>query len=179
MGKPSSSSRDEHERPPPTAAALLRRWAPGCLAVSLGLAALGWWAVRSSLERFAPVSHSIDMVTVETGHRDTLRVIADQDSIARILAFINDRTEGWGGVSDMFGVPVPQVTAFLYNSAAPVPDRFQGSFGAGDGFFATQREGDFASRRASREELDAFAGLIGVPTSWVRNGVPTHRSANR
>lgn len=129
----------------------------------------GWWFLTAPRQNFPPLKPPIDVVIVLAGASDTLRTITGPDSIARLLAFVNDRNHGWGEL-DMFGVPIPKITAGFYTSRDAVSREYRGRFGAGATFFETQRAGSLGTRPATIEELEEFAGLIGVPPNWFVNG---------
>jgi hypothetical protein len=88
---------------------------------------------------------------------EAVKVIDDPAQVTRIVEFVDSHCRGWGGNSDMFGVPIPRVAANFYNG-----NEFKGRFGVGAGFFETQREGDFASQRAGSQEEREFLELLGV-----------------
>jgi hypothetical protein len=152
---------------------VLRRWAPGCLVALAATVSVGWLVLRLGTTTFPPFPTEIDVVTVHGLGLDTLRSISDPDSISDLLAFINERTDRWGGISDVFGVPIPLIRVDLYDSQDQQNRGFRGSFGAGNDFFETQRVGTFASRPASTRELEEFARLVGVPVAWFRDGAQT------
>jgi hypothetical protein len=100
-------------------------------------------------------------VQVRIGGRDTtIASIADVDSVARTVEFVNSRRGGWE--VPWYGVPVPTTTALFYRGR-----EFQGSVGTGPNFLETQRLGDFASRAASGDEIVAFHALLGVGTKVI------------
>lgn len=83
--------------------------------------------------------------------------IHDPKRIVLIREFVNRYRSGWGGSSDMMGVPIPSMKANFLNGQA-----FIGHFGAGPGFFETQRDGDFASLRVADNDRKAFQELLGL-----------------
>jgi hypothetical protein len=85
------------------------------------------------------------------------RVIDDPAEVARIVSFVDDRCQGWGGTSGRFGVPIPRVSVYFYDG-----ERFVGSFGVGPGFFETHRAGGFSSRWATDREEREFLEVIGM-----------------
>ncbi|HJP61645.1 MAG TPA: hypothetical protein VJ865_16670 [Gemmatimonadaceae bacterium] len=87
--------------------------------------------------------------------------IRDADSIARIVAFVNARRDGWE--TPWGGVPIPTTIAEFYDS-----NDFRGHFGSGSDFFETQRDGDFSSRSANADEFAAFQRLLGIRVKVIR-----------
>ena len=83
------------------------------------------------------------------------RTITDSNQVQQIVEFVDGQRRGWG-LLDIGGVPVPEVTVEFYNG-----EEFRGSFGAGDGFFVCQREGDFASILCGLRDQRRFLELIG------------------
>jgi hypothetical protein len=120
----------------------------------------------SPARSFPPIDPATVSHVLVLRSRDTVRVIQDVDSIRSLVAFVNDRRRGWGGLGDWAGVPVAQVSAELRG----VPEREGaksrplGGFGAGPNFFEAHWLGgfSFASRGASKADLKEFAGLLGV-----------------
>lgn len=98
------------------------------------------------------------------GRGTTLASIVDPDRIGRIVAFVNARRAGWE--QPWAGVPVPTVVANFYRGS-----EFKGHVGSGASFLETQRDGDFASRDASHDEVSEFNALVGVGEKVV--AVPT------
>lgn len=82
------------------------------------------------------------------------RTIDDPDTVARLVAFVNDRRRGWR--TPLTGAPVPVVTAVLYDG-----DKVIRKFGAGSDFFATG-ELYLLSRPADQDEVREFMELVGV-----------------
>lgn len=60
------------------------------------------------------------------------------------------------------GIPVPRIIAEFYYG-----DTFKGHFGAGKGFFETQRAGGFYSKKADPNHVQEFLQLLGVPTEQL------------
>lgn len=82
------------------------------------------------------------------------RTIDDPGTVARLVAFVNDRRRGWR--TPLTGAPVPVVTAVLYDGDKPIR-----RFGAGPGFFATG-ELYLLSRPADQDEVREFMEIVGV-----------------
>lgn len=82
------------------------------------------------------------------------RTIDDPSTVAKLVAFVNDRRRGWR--TPLTGAPVPVVTAVLYDGTKAIR-----KFGAGPDFFAT---GDLylLSRPADQDEVREFMELVGV-----------------
>ena len=131
------------------------------IAVTLFLAVLG-----SACNRAVPAYPAlvgitrIDVRTRLSGRDTTIESIANPDSIARVIDFVNARREGWE--VPWSGVPVPVTIAEFYRGR-----EFLGHVGAGAMFFETQRRDDFASRHATGEEVAAFNALLGIGTKVV------------
>ena len=87
---------------------------------------------------------------------DTLRSISDSSQIASVVEFVNSRATGWTRPWD--GIPVPRIRAVLHRRSGA-----RSFFGQGSGFFTTDLPGASATRPASREELDTFTRLLGLP----------------
>lgn len=94
------------------------------------------------------------------GHDTAVGSIVEPNRITRIVAFVNARRAGWE--QPWAGVPVPTVVAEFYRGS-----EFMGHVGSGASFLETQREGDFASRPASTEEVAEFNALLGIGTKVV------------
>jgi hypothetical protein len=106
-------------------------------------------------------------VRVRLAGRDaTVTSIVDPDSVARVMAFVNVRRNGWQ--RPWYGIPVPVVVAEFYRGK-----EFMGHVGSGASFMEAQRQGDFASRPASAEEVAVFNALLGVGTKVI--AVPPKR----
>ena len=116
----------------------------------------------------------VDRVThvVLTSYSARWRTIVDSTQVQQVVRFVNARNTKWGGLSDIGGVPIPALRVLMYDSTVAYNRGFQGSFGAGRGFFETQRDGRFASRSAERAELEEFAKILGVPVIWLETGIP-------
>lgn len=108
-----------------------------------------------------PLLQGTERVEVKAdGGGTTLATITEPAKVDALVAFVNARREGWG--TPWAGVPVPRVRADFYGA------KFQGHFGAGPGFFETQRAGGFWSRDADDDEIAVFARLAGVPVERIR-----------
>jgi len=94
------------------------------------------------------------------GRDTTVASIAERDRIGRIVAFVNARRAGWE--QPWAGVPLPIVVADLYRGS-----EFMGHVGSGASFLETQRQGDFASRSASADEVAEFNALLGIGAKVV------------
>ena len=102
----------------------------------------------------------VDVRVRLAGRDTTIASIVDPDSVRRIAAFVNARRDGWE--RPWYGVPVAVVVADFYRGKD-----FMGHVGSGASFLETQREGDFASRPASAEEVATFNALLGVGTKVI------------
>ena len=108
-----------------------------------------------------PPLDRISRIQVETNLGQPLGTIDDPERVQSIVAFVNARKDQWE--NPWYGVPVGPVRVSFYQNTA-----FVGSFSAGNGFFATHRQGDFASQLASTQELEEFTRLIGVSADRLR-----------
>jgi len=84
-----------------------------------------------------------------------LSKISDPKKVSQIIAFVDARRANWK--TPWYGIPVPKVEAEFFDG-----QRFKGSFGAGENFFETQREGGFFSKTASSNEVREFLTLLNV-----------------
>jgi hypothetical protein len=111
-----------------------------------------------------PELSTVQRVVVVVDGRDTLPAITASDRIAEIVAFVNDRRDGWG--APYAGVPVPRIRAGFYrDTSAQGVIRY---FGAGPGFFeSSTTHGDFASRAATETEITEFLRLVGAPPDAI------------
>jgi hypothetical protein len=116
-------------------------------------------SARTSRPDFPELS-SVQRVVVVIDGRDTLPAITAPDRVSEIVAFVNDRRDGWG--APWAGVPVPRIRAAFYrDTSARGAMRY---FGAGSGFFeSSSQPGDFASRAATETEVTEFLRLVGAP----------------
>jgi hypothetical protein len=122
------------------------------LIASIGVAwSSGPWAVQ---HRVFPPFEGVTKVVVARQSRE-VQTITEPEAIRRIVDFVNGHLGDWE--VPWTGVPVPGWDVRLYSR-----DAFLGHFGAGDGFFETQRSGGFYSKRASEGEVLAFNRLIGA-----------------
>ena len=96
----------------------------------------------------------VSRVNVKLGSMPVVK-ITDPQQVSQIVAFVDSHRTGW--TKPWQGIPVPAVTAECFDGTM-----FKGSFGAGNGFFETQREGGFFSQNASPSELHRFLDLTGV-----------------
>lgn len=87
--------------------------------------------------------------------------VTDPQKVSRIVDFVDSHRTGW--IKPPYGIPVPTVSAEFYNGTA-----FKGSFGAGNAFFETQREGGFFSQSTSSREVHSFLDLLGVDDATFR-----------
>ena len=129
-----------------------RRLVLGPLLIATAMA-VGCCALTPGTKTYSPLG-PVTRVEVHVNGR-TVQVIDDPVRVARIVEYADAHRQDWGGTSDMFGVPVPRVSADFYEG-----DKFRGHFGVGPGYFETQREGDFASRVASKREEREFLELL-------------------
>lgn len=118
----------------------------------------------------------INRVSVHTtDFCETLNIITDETRVAAIVDFVNARSHGWGGLRDAAGTPVGLINVYLHDAHQTRHDGVAATFGVGAAFF----ERAIMSRPASQEEVAEFARLIGIPVSWVSDGVPPDSLASR
>ena len=87
--------------------------------------------------------------------------VTDPLKVSQIVAFVDSHRTGW--IKPWYGIPVPAVTAEFFNGTI-----FKGSFGVGDAFLETQREGGFFSQTTSPREVHAFLDLLGLDDTTFR-----------
>jgi hypothetical protein len=102
------------------------------------------------LPALGPVT-SIAVSGTDSSH--PISKITSPEVVSAIVAFVDARRRDWG--TPWFGVPVGVVTTEFYDGTD-----FKGSFGVGDNFFTTQREGMFLSLKASPSDTQAFLKLL-------------------
>jgi hypothetical protein len=102
----------------------------------------------------------VSSVTVRCVSKKLIEITEPQ-KVAEIVAFVDSHRSGWE--KPWYGIPVPSVTAEFFSGA-----EFKGSFGAGDKFFETQREGSFFSQNSSPSEIRHFLDLLGVDGEGTR-----------
>jgi hypothetical protein len=102
-----------------------------------------------------PVLGPVTSVVVSDHHGAVLRTIDDPMTVSTIVAFVDSHQRGWG--IPWHGVPSSTVVANFYDE-----QQFKGHFGAGEGFFESQRIGGFYAKPASDDERNAFLGLLQV-----------------
>ena len=124
------------------------------IGILLGVGIFGYKLSHPPTRSFAPFMGVTRIKVFDAQGNAT--VINNPGRIASICAFVNRYPDQWGGAEDRFGVPIPSVKADF--SAGQI---FLGHFGAGTNFFETQRDGDFASHRASVAEVSTFLRLVG------------------
>jgi hypothetical protein len=86
--------------------------------------------------------------------------ITDKWAVSEVIDFVDEHRTGWG--KPWFGIPVPVESVQFYDGT-----KFKGSFGVGDNFFETQRDGDFFSQSASPNEVLRFLELVRLRSDLV------------
>jgi hypothetical protein len=81
--------------------------------------------------------------------------ITGKAAISEVVDFVDAHRTGWG--TPWYGIPVPAVTVEFYDGT-----EFKGSFGVGDNFFETQRDGGFFTQSASPAEVLGFLRLVSL-----------------
>lgn len=108
---------------------------------------------RNHSREFAAIGH-VTSITVSgrdsSSHSST---ITGKSAISEIADFVDAHRGGWG--TPWSGIPVPVVTVQFYDGT-----EFKGSFGVGDKFFETQRDGGFFSQTASPSDVLSFLELV-------------------
>lgn len=89
--------------------------------------------------RTFPPFHDVTRIVVRH-HSKEVQTINNPQALRRIVDFMNLQLKGWE--VPWYGVPVPAWDVGIYSR-----DIFLGSFGAGETFFETQREGGFFSMK--------------------------------
>jgi len=117
----------------------------------------------SKTTSFPPVG-KVTKIEVTNNMSTPLKKITEKNQIAKITAFVDKNSSGWGGFGDWAGVPVPKVVINFYDG-----EKFKGHFGVGANFFETQRNGDFMSQNASEGEREEFLNLIGIDKSLAED----------
>lgn len=96
----------------------------------------------------------------DIGRTSTL-TITNATGLEKIAEFINARTNQWE--IPWAGVPVPTVVARLRGAT----NLNLGHFGAGNDFFERHARGSWFSRRATRNEIEEFLRLVGMPLDAI------------
>lgn len=118
---------------------------------------------RGNRTRQFPSLGSVTLITISVHDRSQLLTkITDERAISQIVFFVDAHRDGWG--TPPFGTPVPVVTAEFYDGTG-----FKGSFGVGQNFIETQRDGGFFSQSVSTSEVRRFLDLVGINPSAVQN----------
>ncbi|MCI0554411.1 MAG: hypothetical protein L0287_25980 [Anaerolineae bacterium] len=84
-----------------------------------------------------------------------LKRMEDPVQITEIIRFIDSHRHGW--YTPIQGTPIPKIKLLFYSNG-----EFRGSFGVGEDFFQTQREGRFDAKPATNDEIENFLNLVGV-----------------
>ena len=109
----------------------------------------------STTRNFPMLGSVTTVVVVGRNGSQPLSKITDARSILQIVAFVDGHRTSWG--TPWYGIPVSFVTAQFFNGS-----EFKGSFGVGQNFLETQRNGGFYAQRASLEEIQNFLNLLGI-----------------
>jgi len=96
------------------------------------------------------------LVVVDNNLTRPVKTITNLDQISEIVNFINQQRKGWD--KPWYGIPVPSLALDLYNK-----DKFIGHFGIGTNFFEAQRNGDFWSKPATKQQREHILKLINLP----------------
>jgi hypothetical protein len=122
--------------------------------------------ILSQLSCYQKVSYQLvgdvtEIVVMDQNQK--LKVITNQERITQIVKSIDQNRHGW--YMPIQGTPIPKIKLLLYNNRG-----FKGSFGIGEDFFWTQREGRFDAKPATDEELQTFLNTIGVDKKRLYRG---------
>lgn len=112
---------------------------------------------------FSPLG-SVTSITLSISARDGSKYlfkISDPKEISSIIAFVDARRANWG--TPWYGIPVPKVEVQFFDG-----QRLKGSFGVGENFFETQRDGGFFSKTASSNEVRGFLTLLNVDDATLK-----------
>jgi hypothetical protein len=120
------------------------------MAISMTACSVG----KRDLPREFPMLGQVSSVNVKLGSMPFVKITNPQ-KVSQIVAFVDSHRMGW--MKPWYGIPVPAVTVEFFDGMV-----FKGSFGAGNAFFETQREGGFFSQSASPSEVHRFLDLAGV-----------------
>jgi hypothetical protein len=110
---------------------------------------------------YQPLGDVTKIVVMDQNQK--LMEITDKELIAQIVKSIDQKRYGW--YMPIQGTPIPKIKLLLYNDM-----EFKGSFGIGEDFFWTQREGRFDAKSATDEELQAFLDIVGVDKKRLYRG---------
>ena len=87
-----------------------------------------------------------------------IATITDAQTISQIVTLVDSHRAGWG--TPWYGIPVPVVSTHFYKGS-----KFMCSFGVGEEFLETNRNGGFFSQNTSSNEVRHFLDLVGVNPS--------------
>ena len=102
-----------------------------------------------------PPQGDADEIRIEINQpKETLLIIKDEETVNRIVAFINTKLEGWS--SSLTGPPVGQVYFLLYKE-----EKFVGNFYIGKYFFGRDYD-SFWSQPATTKEIEKLGNIVGI-----------------
>jgi hypothetical protein len=81
-----------------------------------------------------PVLGRVTLIKVKKDGKEIRTKISDEQSIVKIIEFVDARNEGWE--KPWYGIPVPTLEIEFYDG-----QDFKGSFGVGKGFFRNSTKG--------------------------------------
>ena len=110
---------------------------------------------KRDLPREFPMLGQVSSVNVRHDGSKPFVKLTNPQKVSQIVAFVDSHRTGW--IKPWYGIPVPAVTAEFFDGTV-----LNGSFGVGDAFFETQREGGFFSQSTSPSEVHHFLDLVGV-----------------
>jgi hypothetical protein len=110
-----------------------------------------------------PPIGNVTRIEIRTNVDKHVKTIEDPATIRAFAAYADAHRRGWGGMNDMFGVPVPFINAYLYDG-----DTFKGHIGVGERFLEAQRGGGFASTSISKADQDEFLRIFDLPASALK-----------
>jgi hypothetical protein len=141
-----------------------RRWTKsrGCILAALltGASLLSCGGGRRDFPPLGPVTTANLWITANDGSKYGWK-ISDPKDVSRIVIFVDSQRANW--VTPWYGIPVPFVEVQLFDG-----QKAQGSFGVGQSFFETQREGSFFSKSAATRDIRGFFDALNLDDATVK-----------
>jgi hypothetical protein len=141
-----------------------RRWTKGrgCILVALltGGSLLSCGGNRRDFPPLGPVTTANLWVKADDGSKYGWK-ISDPKDISRIVIFVDSQRANW--VTPWYGIPVPFVEVQLFDG-----QQAKGSFGVGESFFETQREGSFFSKSVAASDIRGFFDAVNLDDATVK-----------
>jgi hypothetical protein len=133
-------------------------WPRGCTMCLLVFALLAF--VCGCDKSVLPPLGRVTLIKVTKDRKEIRANISDEQSIRKIIEFVEARNKGWE--KPLFGTPLPTINAEFYDG-----EDQQASFGIGKGAFETQRRDEFWSKTATPDETGRFLDLLGIPREYL------------